>query len=267
MFRSILVLPLLAACTPEDSETHTPVLPEASVCEDSTCIQAGDHGFDGPDGSRRVLAWMPEETAGAPVLFVFHHLGGSPDELLSWMPLDRAVEDGFIVVAPESRGLFGTEWAVTGAPSANADVKLFDALLDSLVDVQAADPDRVYATGFSAGGLFTSYLTMHRADRLAATAPWSGGAPQGSYVTPATELPVMLSWGGSSDWYGGFDFEDATLNMASELVADGHVVEACDHGLGHWLPNDATQRTREFFATHASTGEVADFAACDRMEP
>ncbi|MCB9676322.1 MAG: dienelactone hydrolase family protein [Alphaproteobacteria bacterium] len=266
MFRSISILPLLVACAPEPTD-DTPATPPALVCDDASCVRDGDHRFDDAGSSRRVLAFMPEETAGAPVLFVFHHLGGSPEELLSWMPVDRAVEDGFIVVAPASRGLFGSEWAVTGAPGSNADVKLFDALLDSLIEVQAADPDHVYVTGFSAGGLFTSYLTMHRAERIAATAPFSGGAPEGTYVTPATDLPVMLSWGGSWDSYGGFDFEDATLNLASELVADGHVVQACDHGLGHWLPADAAERTRTFFGTHATTGRVADFAACVRMEP
>lgn len=256
-----LTLLALAACTPDPlPDSAAPYEP----CTSAGCVQAGVNAFDDGQVQRELHVWMPEDPRGAPVLFVWHHLGGSPEELLSWLPLDQAVHDGFIVVVPRSTRVLGTEWTVVGTPGANPDVALFDAVLASLIEQAGADADRVYTTGFSAGGLFTSYLTMHRSNRLAATAPFSGGAPAGSYTTPARHNPVMLSWGGTSDRYGGFDFDDATRNLARELRADGSPVLTCNHNLGHWLPDDALDRTLTFFIEHANTGEVASFTGCER---
>jgi len=263
MHRALFALALLSACSPELEEPPLDTSAVGRSCEDSTCVQPGDNLFESNEGARRILAFLPDDTAGAPILFAWHYLGGSPEELVDWMPVDAAVEDGFIVVVPESRALLGSEWDVTSSPRDNEDIALFDALLDSLIEVQAADRDRVYSTGFSAGGLFTSYLTMHRAPRLAATAPFSGGAPLGTYSSPGSDLPVMVSWGGTADTYGGFDFNDANERFIDQLVEDGNPVLACDHGLGHWLPEDAASRTRSFFLEHSQTGRVADFQGCE----
>jgi poly(3-hydroxybutyrate) depolymerase len=239
---------------------------DAELCVDDACVHAGSYGYEGPDGARDVVVYAPDEIIGAPVIFVWHHLGGSPDELLRWMPVHDAVADGFVVVAPKSRGLWGSEWDLSTAPDDNVDVALFDDLVDDLV-AQGADPGAIYATGFSAGGLFTTFLTMHRADRLAATAPFSGGAPSSDYVAPATDLPVMVSWGGSSDVFAGFDFDAASRNLVTSLGDDGHVVLECDHGLGHWLPDDAAERVRAFFRGHVETGGVGAVEGCVRRDP
>ena len=51
----------------------------------------------------------------------------------------------------------------------NGDFALFDKMLPCLSDQFRIDPKAVFATGHSAGGLMTSFLTMHRSDVLAAT--------------------------------------------------------------------------------------------------
>ena len=55
---------------------------------------------------------------------------------------------------------------------------------------------------------------------------------------------------GDHDTYGGFDFGDATLDFAGELLADGHEVVTCTHDLGHSLPPDAQDHVRAFFDDH-----------------
>ncbi len=264
--RALCLSVLLVGCNGVDDEAVGPDedAPASKSCEADDCVHEGNYTFDDGDFSRRLLVYMPEDVEGAPVLFAWHSLNGSPERLLSFMAVERAVDDGFVVVVPESRGLPASEWDVSATGPNNVDMALFDALLDSLLDVQQVDEDRIYATGFSGGGLFTSLLTIHRADRLAATAPFSGGAPGTSYQTPAAPIPVMLSWGGTLDSFGGFSFHSATQTFSDALVGDGHTVLMCDHGLGHWVPNDAASRTRAFFAEHADTGEVMDFDACER---
>lgn len=253
MRSSALVIALftLGACAPattNPAETVEPV-----PCADaSTCLADGSNTFGADE--RAVEVRLPADPQGAPVVFVLHYLNGSAGEMLDWMGVDALVEAGYIVVAPESRGLPYTEWEVQGDPESNPDVLLFDGLLGQVTAQYASDTARVYATGFSAGGLFTSYLTMNRGDVLAATAPFSGGVPAAMYRAPASDLPVMLTWGGPSDSYGGFDFQAATLDFASALVDDGHEVVECPHAMGHYLPEDAQEHVLAFFDDHGGEG-------------
>ncbi len=255
----ILVATLaLSACTAPDPEVTLPGVaatqaPEPlEACTDSAeCLFEGRNAFAADGAEASVLVSLPAEPRGAPVVFVWHYLGGSAAEIVEWMGTDALVDAGYVVIAPDSRGLAFTEWQVDGDPEENPDVALFDALAAQISAQYGTDDARVYATGFSAGGLFTSYLTMFRADALASTAPFSGGVPSYMYASPASKLPVMLTSGGSGDSYGGFDFSAASADFAAALVADGHEVVDCQHADGHWLPDDAAENVLGFFGDRA----------------
>ena len=245
----------LSACQPStvdvdvaSTDTGDVVAPPNDPCADpSTCLYEGDNAFTSNGQSRDVQVRLPADPVGAPVVFVWHFLGGSPNEMLDWMGTDRLTAHGYIVIAPASRQLPNTEWLLLGSPEDNPDVALFDELLSRVTAQYGVDRGHVYATGFSAGGLFTTYLTMNRAEVLAATAPFSGGAPESSYTAPSTELPVMITWGGPGDSYGGFSFADASQAFAEALFADGHEVIECEHSSGHWLPSNAQAHVVSFF--------------------
>lgn len=251
----------LGACTATGGEPDVAEVDDAvddpaepvECVDEAACLFEGGNTFGADE--RYVEVLLPAEPRGAPVVFVWHYLNGSPGEMLEWMGVSELVDAGYLVVAPASRSLRYTEWLLEGDPASNPDVALFDALLAQLTAQYATDPGRVYATGFSAGGLFTSYLSMHRSTVLAATAPFSGGVPSDAYVAPEADLPVMLSWGGENDTYGGFDFAEASEAFAAALVADGHEVVACPHALGHWLPPEAEAHVLAFFDDHGGAGE------------
>lgn len=274
MARSIGGLVVLAACgagdgapadgstAPSSDQSSEPF--EAIPCDTSDCVQDGVHLFDGAGSSRELYVTLPDDPVGAPVLFVWHHLTGTPEEVLWLMPLDQAADDGYIVVVPRSRGVFLTEWDVSSGPEGNEDIQLFDAVLDDLIARYDAEP-HAFTTGFSAGGLFTTWLTLQRSERLAASAPFSGGTPPESYRTPADDIPVMLSWGGTTDTVPGFDFDAASRYAASALADDGHPVWTCVHDLGHWVPDDATTRTRAFFEA-VRYGDDISLPACDAVD-
>lgn len=256
----LTVAAALTACTapgvatPADTSegvTDDAPAPETECTDEGVCVFEGSNLFDADGDERAVEVRLPADPEGAPVIFVWHYLGGSPEEILDWMGVSSLVKAGFVVVAPTSRGLRGSEWKLDGDPESNPDVAYFDAILAQLTAQYAADPHRIYATGFSAGGLFTSYLTMNRATKLAATAPFSGGVPSYAYTSPEANLPVMLSWGGPDDTYGGFDFEAATEDFAGDLADDGHDVVMCAHTLGHYLPPDAEEHVLAFFQESA----------------
>jgi hypothetical protein len=191
---------------------------------------------------------LPPDPIGAPVVFAWHALNASPQDAMNWPGLDQIYSnEGFIIIAPYS--CCATEWVIGGNPAQNPDLALFDDVLACLVDEYSVDVDRIYTTGFSAGGLYASYMLQVRSGHLAAAAPFSGGL-LGSYVQPDFDIPVMFTWGGPGDLYGSFSFETATLNLSNAMQSDGLFVAHCVGNWGHSQPNDGGALAWRFFQDH-----------------
>lgn len=71
------------------------------------------------------------------------------------------------------------------------DLGFVTALLDTLEQHLCIDLNRVFATGFSNGGLFTYQLAMSLSDRIAAIAAVAGGIHPGFMKTPAHPLALL----------------------------------------------------------------------------
>jgi len=203
---------------------------------------------DGTERKFRLV--LPADPIGAPVIFAWHWLGGSAQQIVNYMEYEQLAEDeNVIVVAPSSDGT-PYEWHSTGQPANNVDLAFFDDMVACLYDQYQIDPDRIHATGMSAGGLWTTYLTIFRSEILASTAPLSGGAYAEAYVSPERPLPVMVVWGGPDDTYGTFNFETASLDFSEGLRADGSFVVECVHSGAHTIPLGAAEYTWQFFKDH-----------------
>jgi polyhydroxybutyrate depolymerase len=71
------------------------------------------------------------------------------------------------------------------------DIAYFDQLIDRLIDTHGADPNRIYMTGGSNGGMMTYVYAVQRPQKLAAIAPVV--ASMFSFDTkPATPLPILI---------------------------------------------------------------------------
>jgi dienelactone hydrolase len=174
-------------------------------------------------------------------------LGGSAAELLAYTTIDDLTDEGAIVIAPESRGR-PNEWdTYDGADK--PDFVLFDDLLTCAHEQFGVDLDRGFSTGMSAGGLFTVSLTHHRSERLAASAPLSGGATLWVWE-PTEPVPMLLTWGGPSDYYGSYSFEQANFDLTEQLVENEQFVAHCIHGAGHIPPPGGTDYLWTFFEAH-----------------
>jgi polyhydroxybutyrate depolymerase len=110
-----------------------------------------------------------------------------------------AQQRGFIVVYPQGLGDSFNAGACCGTSSATgvADVQFTEDLLDSLESRLCIDPKRVFAAGFSNGGMFSSRLGCEVATRFAAIAPVSGPIAISS-CKPARPMPV-IEFHGTSD--------------------------------------------------------------------
>lgn len=233
----------------QEQEQEARVGPEYSG---GTCpaMRDGDLDFATGDTEYEVELRIPDDPEGASVLFAWHWLGGTATQAIRYMELEEIVgDDNVIIVAPRSDDS-QFEWHFLEGPDDNPDLLLFDDLLSCLWQEYDVDLDRVHATGMSAGGLWTSYLTMHRSEWLASTAPLSGGANAGVYVSPTDDIPVMLSWGGPSDELNGLSFHDMSLFLGDSLRADGHFVVECDHDDGHNLPPGGIGYAYDFLMAH-----------------
>ena len=252
------LLALLIACSPtaEDPDPTPEPTPEPRQGPDysmGSCpelVQGWNLDFSSGDDERSFRLELPDDPQGAPLVFAWHWMGGQADQIVDWLDLDEmAREEGFVLVAPASNGST-FEWGFLLPPDDNPDLLFFEDMLSCLWQQYDIDLDRVYATGMSAGGLWTSYLTEHEAQWLTATAPMSGGVVVGSYVAPTRRIPVLLTWGGESDQLDIMDFNENNLYFSEELRADGHFVAHCVHDEGHDIPPEIVPFLWDFFDAH-----------------
>jgi len=244
-----LLVPMLA-CAPvagDDDPTPGPeAQPDAPAdlaeLTDGECPDLSGSGtstFSSFGIDRTVTVLMPDDApAGLPVMFFWHALGTPPSYWIDAFSLDDFAEDNnIIVVVPESRPgeLFEWDWV----NPLEGDAQLYDDLRTCVVEELDADTTRVYAAGFSAGAVWTTWLAMHRADTLATVFSMSGGTVVNlPYAEPARKLPVFLMSGGPTDVWPDqqlplADFETATQDFSASLREDGHFVVQCLHNYGH----------------------------------
>lgn len=226
----------LAAPTPPDAYS------------DGTCpaLKAGKNtGFSSKGTERAFSLSLPKEPTGAGLLFLWHGNGDTGENFANYLNADKlAKQYNLVVIAPEKgSGGVAMDWGVPPS-SPNADGTFFDDMLACAAEQYDLDLQRVYTAGFSAGALFSSWLTLHRADHLAAAVIFSGGSDVGfaqggsgvnQYESPARPIPVLMTEGGPSDQVM-INFEKLTNNMAKHLREDGSTVVVCPHTLGHTIP-------------------------------
>lgn len=155
-------------------------------------------------GTRRYVLYTPPATGAARPLLLSMHGGGGSGALQAAMTqlVKRAQASGFLAAFLEGTGAIATfnGGACCGsAASGNVDdVAYVRAVLDDVAARDAIDATRVYASGFSNGGIMSHRLACAMADRLAGIAAVGGasgqfdGAGTPYYAcTPARPIPVL----------------------------------------------------------------------------
>jgi polyhydroxybutyrate depolymerase len=135
--------------------------------------------FDG--NSREYIIYVPSSYDGSvelPLMFNFHGGGGLSSDFMNYYNDMRplADTDGFIAVYPQASvdPVDGSYAWLHKAPTSHDDVFFIEAIIDTLSNEFSIDNDRVYACGYSEGGIFSYELACRLNNRIAAISSVSG---------------------------------------------------------------------------------------------
>ena len=218
--------------------------------------------------AREAIVYAPEspDGQGSPLVLAFHGFGDNMRNFqhtnlhLAWPEAIVVYFEGL-----ERRGgLLGWQVEPDGR---DRDLKLVDVALRSLRETHNVDDDRIYATGYSNGGMFTYLLWAERPGVFAAYAPVAARLRPG--VRPTQPGPVFHV-AGQSDRVVSFADQEAAIAVAVEVNgarAETHCGAGCTlYGAGtaapvmtwvhpgaHVYPRGTSERIVAFFREHART--------------
>ena len=183
---------------------------------------------------RTYLVFVPSRLPNpAPLVFIFHGAQlpeRGIDSILEISHFDRIAEEHqFLAVFPEAyKGIWNDGRVDHHAKSYSEevdDIGFVRAMLDKTEHQFRVDPGRVYATGFSSGGIFCHYLAGQRSEMLAAIATVSGpmATPNKVWFHPESPLSV-LDIHGTKDpflpYKGGNIIADGGQVLSAEATAE-----------------------------------------------
>jgi phospholipase/carboxylesterase len=119
----------------------------------------------------------PSDGAPLPLIVGLHGAGGEASQTVALFgPV--AVERGFVLLAPDSRG---RTWDVMMRRPIGPDVAFLDQALDHLFDRVRINPDRIVVAGFSDGASYALTLGLANGDlfrRIVALSPGYAAPPR-----------------------------------------------------------------------------------------
>ena len=217
--------------------------------------------------TREGIVYAPPAAQGdesLPLILAFHGFGDN-NQNFQGVNVHGAWPDAVVVYfqgLERRRGLLG--WQVED-DGVDRDLKLVDVALASLRQTYNIDDDRIYATGFSNGGMFTYLLWAERPGVFAAYAPVAGRI--GSSVRP-TEPGPLFHVAGEQDRQVTFSDQEAAIEIAIEVNGVGASTTRCGDGCtiygsstpapvmawihsgGHVYPRGTSERIVSFFQDH-----------------
>lgn len=123
------------------------------------------NGWDnnGLPGDITMYAYVPDDVVdNPPLLVLIHYCGGTAPAVFGQAQgggvVSAADEHGFIIIAPSSGRCWDIVSDTTRTREGGGDSHAIRTMVDFAVETYGANPDRVYATGDSSGGMMTELL-------------------------------------------------------------------------------------------------------------
>ncbi len=167
------IVGLLTACGGPD-DTGVPLTGEPGLFRLS---------FEHDSVEREAIVYVPTTYAvgeGAPLMINFHGFGGTGESHLQWTDMRELAErDGVIVAYPTGTEMEGsTHWNCSLPSEDNKstadDFGFVEVLIDTIAASYSLGDGRIYAVGYSNGGMMAFGLACFRSDLVAAVGSVSG---------------------------------------------------------------------------------------------
>lgn len=167
---------------PQDVEPEAPDTTELGP-EGCASQEPGATSFtlDTGDAKHPVRIFLPSSYDGSPMPLVlnWHGLGSEGPQQAQFTDYETLAEaEGFLVAHPTgvpAPGDTRNSWELAQFDNPDRDdIAMAEFMIDYLIANYCADPTRVYSTGMSNGGFFTSRLVCELPDRIAAAVSVAG---------------------------------------------------------------------------------------------
>lgn len=228
------------------------------------------------DGVKRVaLVFGPPPAALAirhPLVFVFHGHGGTMITAAQgthihtlWPEAIVVYPQGLPTVSKVDPQGVRPGWQMEAGAYSDRDLKFFDAMLATLRQKYAVNDQRIYATGFSNGAIFSYLLWAERGKVLAAFGICAGRLMASEHLTEPRSVLVI---GGQADPILPFSDQEQAIEAARQVDGATGPGQPCGpqctlypssshtpvvtriHPGGHVYPPWAAPAFVEFFKTH-----------------
>jgi hypothetical protein len=232
---------------PPPPGSMTPIIPE--VTADCPEFRNGTITFMGLGGIA-VQAGSKASGPTAPMIWYWHGTGSFSGEYagMAGAVHQGAMQEGGVLIS--FQGTTGGDLLSGTAIFGRGDFELADQLTACAVKNHNVDPRRIFATGCSAGGLFSGAMAAARSNYMAAAAPNSGG-----WTTPVQfqndwTPALMTVHGAAGRDVVIIDFSNSSRTADTAFSGRGGFVINCDHGGGHCGGGGLAPDIWEFFKAH-----------------
>lgn len=181
-----------------------------SSCKKGDCSYSNDNAqtLENDGLAREYIVYVPSTYDGnsqVPVMLNFHGFGGSASDHMQDADMrPQAESDTFLLVYPQGACLDGfSHWNASLPGGDNKsdvdDLGFVSALLDQLASDYNIDQERIYACGYSNGGMMSYALACYESDRVAAIGSVSGTMIDLSSSCIPSHPTAVISLHGTSD--------------------------------------------------------------------
>ena len=229
MKKSILLftflLTILSSCRKDEVNDNS------ESCYTNTSAQSIVHN----GVNREYVLYIPNSydgTSSVPLMLNFHGFGGSASDYIQEADMRSLAEaDTFILIYPQGSCLDGlSHWnacPLGGDNKSDADDFGFvEAIINEISSQYNVDMERIYAAGYSNGGMMAYGLANYKSNLVAAVASVSGVMLE---CTGSTSHPMpvvhlhgtsdgVLPYNGSSDWNSAQSTLDYWINFNNTIT-------------------------------------------------
>ena len=185
--------------------------------------------------NREYVLYIPDSydgTSSVPLMLNFHGFGGSASDYMQEADMRSLAEvDTFILVYPQGSCLEGSShWNPCPTDGDNKstadDVGFVEFMISEISSQYNTDMERIYAAGYSNGGMMAYGLANYKSDLIAAVASVSGTmldcTGPTSHPMPVVHLhgtsDAVLPYNGSSDWNSAQSTLDYWINFNNTIT-------------------------------------------------